>query len=356
MGIWTFKSLDDLARSLRAAGLHNDVDRIVATARPCICLIRRPEPDDALAIGTSKMGGIPDLPPGFAWPARPPHPQAAKHAAAIKKNGAEMRAWLADWGRGPNDLNMPIQSPAELDKVTRQHNERAAVLFDPFPLAFLAQLNLAQLASEPGLDPDFPRSGLLSLFVDVTSDGQFPFPRVFWHDVDRARLERRSPPASLIAHCDSANNTDEGMLWANTTDAEVLYPASAFAVPDHWKRIVSLSSTEGKALWSWFEEPKHAFFMEAPADWPPGMSVNFGDTIGGWPANIQGASNHATPPISVPGVTPWRQLFSFGGEYNYGVRRLQESAMGDGQTYVLIQENDFKARRFDRAGYVYQST
>ncbi|WP_141122010.1 DUF1963 domain-containing protein, partial [Salmonella enterica] len=66
-----------------------------------------------------------------------------------------------------------------------------------FPLAFVAQLNLSDLALLPGFDPLLPRRGLLSFFVDVTWEDRQPF--VFWHDVEVDTLSTLAVPDDLLA-------------------------------------------------------------------------------------------------------------------------------------------------------------
>jgi Domain of unknown function (DUF1963) len=360
-----FKTMDDLATSIRAAGLGLYEKRMLETARPCLCFLRHQELDAQLLPGTSKIGGIPDLPPGFTWPSRPPLPDPERAADATRKIGAGVRDMMAKYVDNPEPWMGKPPTQATLEAITAKFDAQARVYFDPFPLAFFAQLNLAQLSREAGFDPDMPKTGLLSIFMDATSGGHFPFPRVFWHDGSAGDLVRTPPPARLIEHCDRANASGEDDWWASKSKAEVLYPASAFVVPDHWKRVVSFTSRDGKAIWDWFDDPHGAFRMEPPPEWSAdgsSLSSNFGDRMGGWPSNIQGNPEDemgdtfagGATPILVPGQTRWRQIFAWGGEY-YGDTLLPAQANpGDGTTYVLIERDDLLARRFERAGYIYQ--
>ena len=67
---------DRLRERLRAGGLSHRADAIVAAAAPCVWLDSRREEDDALAVGASKLGGMPDLPVGGEWPTWRDQPMA----------------------------------------------------------------------------------------------------------------------------------------------------------------------------------------------------------------------------------------------------------------------------------------
>lgn len=53
---------------LRRRGLGHKVDAILGIAAPCIWLDTSRADDAVLPIGASKLGGVPDLPTGWAWP------------------------------------------------------------------------------------------------------------------------------------------------------------------------------------------------------------------------------------------------------------------------------------------------
>lgn len=91
----TFRTEWDLRRSLADAGLNVLADRVLATARPSLQFVRRQQPDDALTSGTSKLGGLPDLPQGFAWPHRPPPADADEHIRALREQRVRLRASTA---------------------------------------------------------------------------------------------------------------------------------------------------------------------------------------------------------------------------------------------------------------------
>lgn len=58
----------DLTKQLRDAGLGDYVGAIMAYAQPCIRLrTRRAEEDAPLPLGSTRIGGLPDMPPGVEW-------------------------------------------------------------------------------------------------------------------------------------------------------------------------------------------------------------------------------------------------------------------------------------------------
>ena len=59
---------DELLKSLHDAGLGSYANPIANLARPCYRIERTLIPDEQLPLGASKLGGLPDVPDGFAWP------------------------------------------------------------------------------------------------------------------------------------------------------------------------------------------------------------------------------------------------------------------------------------------------
>jgi uncharacterized protein YwqG len=152
-----------LAERLRAKGFGEHVDALVAAARPAILHRAAPLRSSLrLKTGASKLGGVPDLPPDFRWPAR-----------------REIRRDIA--AADPYSKEIPD---------TEQ------------PMAFICQIALAQLSDPERLDIPLPRSGLLSFFYDVV-DGPWGFDpinkgawRLVWFE-DTSNL---SPRTQTNAH------------------------------------------------------------------------------------------------------------------------------------------------------------
>lgn len=344
----TFRNTDDLAKSLWAGGLADETPAIVATARPAVLFARQQISDSALAVATSKLGSDPDLPPGFLWPQRPPLPDADQQAATMRKLGEIVRGHVGNGG--------------DAKKHQSIEDKKVAWLFRPFPLAFVAQLNLAQIASTVGLPPEMPQTGMLSVFQDVLgNDIALP-----WHDGPTDQLRRCASPQEIIEYAGqcSRDADDPSFDWHEWAMAELLHPFAAIMVPHHWKRAFPQGSAKWQRIWDWFMDHEFGFSpgdgdltprQPASADAP---IANFGDSLGGWPSCIQGDDEEELTgePVKAPGLTPWRHVFSFAAEYCAETRRLNPDWAGDGNTFVMLRETDLVFRRFDAARGVYQQT
>lgn len=355
-----FRTISDLVRSLDRAGLSVQTATIAATARPSVFFLRRQVPDDGLPAGTSKIGGIPDLPADFAWPERPPYPDAEARAAKTRETGSrlvELQRRMRDSADLPREVRLGITNEILLD-IARRYEDLAVLQHESLPHAFVGQVDLGGLSGAPGLDPLLPDRGLLSFFADL-GEGEV---RVAWHDVPKDALRRRPLPAALVAYHERFDERRHGGSsdWAALKQAETLHPVSGIAVPDHWRAFFG-DTGDAARLRSWFETAAYQLELKAPADFGS-ASGNFGDHLGGWPAVIQDnveddlARAAGQTPITVPGRTPWRHLFSFGAEYYGGTRLVATEVAGDGNTYVMMREEDLRARRFERAASVYQQT
>jgi len=352
----TFRSAHDLEQSLQAAGLGDQSRDIAATLRPVVLFLRQQVPDASLSVGISKIGGDPDLPEDFDWPVRPPLADAEGRARAIEQRGIRTSEMLRKLRQDMPDASI---SPEQIDRVIDKHRGMAAVLHVPMPLAFAAQLNLGVLAREAGFPEEFPATGLLSIFADATG----PALAVHWHDRPMTDLRRRPWPQPLIDYSDRYNEradwADDQGKWYKNANAESLTPFSALAVPHHWKSAFAHGSPTGRRIRDWFDDVHraHGFFPTAEMIDDGRSAANFGDRLGGWPADIQG---HAESEIdgrrvAMPGATPWRHIFSWGAERYQGTRSVSTEA-GDGARYVLMHEEDLRARHFDRVKSAYQQT
>lgn len=61
-------TITDMTAALEAAGLARVAPRLAALAQPSIRLSARAAEEQSITIGASKLGGLPDLPIGTAWP------------------------------------------------------------------------------------------------------------------------------------------------------------------------------------------------------------------------------------------------------------------------------------------------
>jgi uncharacterized protein YwqG len=134
----------DLRAALAATGLSATED-LARLAQPALRISATPTEDDHLAVGTSKLGGWPDVPADFRWP-----------------------------------------------------------MLSGVPMSFIGQIHLADIADEPAAQL-LPKDGLLALFYDAQQHifGDQPTDRegwgLFWFSSD-ALLARAQPPEPLPAH------------------------------------------------------------------------------------------------------------------------------------------------------------
>ncbi len=342
-----FRSTDALEAVLRDAGLDAWVGRVVATARPSILFRREQVPDAALPLGASKLGGAPTLPAGFRWPTRPAHPDAARLAARERQSGATRRDLLAQTRE--ERLARPLQPGeraielAELDAATARSEFVAGCFARPFPLAFVAQLNLADLSGQAGFDPHLPPTGTLSIFCDAT-ECEPKAVYVAWSD---ELGTRHDAPADLVDYY-TATCADTIGPWQALTQAEALVPFSAVDIPDHWR-------AHG-VVGPWLDA---CSTYRPPGADGGGNNASFGDRLGGWAADIQGNPEDELQDgsrIHRPGDTPWRHLFSWGGEYWGGTRLVPIEGLYDGNAFVMMTEHDLAGARFGQARLVMQFT
>jgi hypothetical protein len=59
---------DDLLSTLSRAGLSTIAVKLAELSKECVRMRSMPRTNAPIAIGTSMLGGLPDLPPGLPWP------------------------------------------------------------------------------------------------------------------------------------------------------------------------------------------------------------------------------------------------------------------------------------------------
>lgn len=356
-----FGSWDALRASLEEAGLAQFYDQVARSVRPAVYFQRERIEDRETAVGASKLGGLPDLPADFDWPVRPPLANAETIAEALRGVRDHVVSSLRDMANAAEHekaiaegYGVPITQET-LDQVDREYAVKIAALGRPFPLAFIAQLDLAKLSREAGFDPAFPDSGYLWVFEDPTSSEPPAVQRLFWRACAAEDLVRTPIPQNLIQFNDGIT-PGTASRWSVCKQSALLVPHSVLSVPHHWKSAFPRGSRLFDAFWDWFMEPMGEFWPESDAS-----TTSFGDHFGGWPRDIQ---QHVEDEIdgarltAVRGVgeTTWRHVFSYGGEYYQGDMLIERTWGGDGNFYVMIRDTDLADRRFDKAGQVYQAT
>ena len=283
-----------IRRALSREPLARVAERLWAAVLPSIRLVRRS--DGGRAAGRSRLGGEPDLAPEVAWP---------------------------EWqGR---------------------------------PLGFLAQVDLAEVPRpEPGGDL-LPPEGLLSLFFDVDPERQ-PWGydpahrgggRVLWSPAS-AELERRRVPDGL---------PDELRPREHALDFAV-----ELTLPDSWSwpgERLDLSPEEDEAYFDLGEavieahggdEPQHRL-LGHPDQIQNDMQLECQLVTHG--LNVGDSDGYQDPRAAelVPGAVDWRLLAQIDSD---DAARLEWGDLG--RVYFWIREQDLRARRFDAAWVVLQSS
>ncbi len=378
-----------LAISLTRHGLTVDaVTRIITAARPALMLAATPAADDLIPLGATKVGGLPDLPPGMSWPVRPAYANAAEMAqeardqatrlhldaglrppwtteseavvllAEARRQREESRALMKTLGVEDHVLDTafdPALFSAELAAGSARSAEaKADAASTPFPLSFLAQVDLAALANEPGFDPALPRKGRLYLFYDLLlmpaafDPASAPALRVIYDDGGSGALKRTALPDALARVADV-----ETIAFASAT----LTPRSVVTTPADL-----MADTPGDR-----DDEDYGEWLSAVPGWP-GDGEAGAYQLGGCPREIQSGmartaqlaangvyagSSDASDAIEaqrlLPGAGAWRLLFQLGEDDDGG-------ALPAGALNILIREEDLITRRFDRAWAIYEDS
>jgi uncharacterized protein YwqG len=263
---------------------------IEATVQPCLSLACRAAPG---AVGGSRLGGVPLVPWGTAWP----------------------------------------QSPKR-------------------PMTFLGQLNFAQLAVAAGGGlPLLPPTGVLCLFYDLDEQrwGFDPEDAAYWrltYVADADQAVALMPPApvreALAPHGLVANGAvslpspgDGHQARFPTGFARYLRRSYATMHAGFRRRHLAASGSEHQILGHpyWVDRDGRALAELASA------GVYCGDWAAGQAGNPE--------PVDTPG--DWRLLWQIATEDAVGLRWGT-----GGMLYVLIREADLRSRAFGRAWLIQQ--
>jgi uncharacterized protein YwqG len=299
---------DQWKSKLRDAGVEDSLSsKLADLVRPSVALQAQPFAED-LPIGCSKLGGRPDLPPGMAWPTRQPY-----------------------------SLVYPRGDRSVMQK------ER--------PLAFLAQINLSDIAAAGGTNLELPQHGLLSLFYDAESQpwGFDPgdsvgFQLMWFAEPD---LRPSKPPESLAARFKSVALSPQAR--------DCVPPPDTFAVSQILNQSINQKSTRTQ-LDDIFSRDKRDDFLTS------------GHALGGWPCPIQGEMETECQLVTNgifcglpegyttskakrlrPGASDWRLILQLDSD-----ERAGWIWGDDGKIYVWMREQDVRARRFDRCWTILQ--
>lgn len=190
---------NDLVEMIRKSELACYTASLEEWMQPCIRINARPIHDSTLAIGSSKFGGLPDLPPEYTWPEHQGH--------------------------------------ALLFLCQFQLSDLLSIK----PVAPEGQTVFEELQSDHLMQTDLPSSGMLYFFYDAYQQPWGFTPedrgnwRVLYYDGDPGRLDRRPIPASII-------RAEQG-----GTEDEYLFNPCALTFSVEWS-LPPLCSLEIEAL------------------------------------------------------------------------------------------------------------
>ena len=334
-----FGAKRDTSAEQEEKGFPDSVARQLATlAKPCISLETRSAHEESeIPLGATKIGGRPDLPQGMDWPVRQAYPDAEKRAAEYREDAtAPNSKW--DWA-----------TAEQCDSFRRDNTQMIDLVENPFPLEFIAQINLEEVRCAGPLDPDIPKSGLLSIFYDAAEQpwGFDPSDHVgsavLFHDQAPDSLNRLDTPPDLT-------RLERYQAFAPLACRIRAGLAPIPAETAVFRRLGLPEELESLYL-DWWIDDDGAF---GPGHWS-------GHRVGGWPLPIQGdmqtecalvAAGHYcgdSKPYIAPetaGVrataSDWLLLAQIDSDDE------ADMMWGDsGALYFWIRREDLVARRFD---------
>ena len=335
-----FLTSADIEAELNSAGLEAaDAGAIAQISRPGVWLETRAAEDSDIPIGATKIGGRPDLPDGVDWPTRPLYHDADARAARYREDAERPDSW---WKKG--------STKERRDAYRAKAARLMQIVSNPAPLSFIAQFNFEEIWAAGPIDPDMPKTGLLSLFYDLQEQpwGFGPKERIgfaaLFSDTPLRALTRRDPPPSIDAglsltplSCEPRPCVTPPPLGCRAYDA------------------LKLSEDAGDAYNEW------SIGLNEDAGWS-------GCRLGGWPNEIQGdmqiqcaliAAGHncGTPDAyRDPALADvraradeWLMLAQIGSD------DAANMMWGDaGKIYLWIRRDDLVARRFEAAHLILQ--
>lgn len=382
----------ELSKRLEDTGLSAPATKIiVAASRDALVMQTASAAENTIGVGASKFGGLPDLPDEMAWPIRDAYADAQELAQEYESEAANLYAdaghapawmpkaegegWLAARKKlndeamaGTMEImkkagvdvstldmgNIPKASLEDIEQEATILRAKAQAVTKPFPLTFIAQIELGSLSDEAGFDAALPKSGRLQLFYDlpIIPAGYKPSASTGW------RLIYDETPASGL------KRSEHPPIPAKFQTEMVLKPATVSiksvitTVPSggaSWSALESIGRSDAMIYHEWLYT----------LGWPT-AEAGGNHQLGGWPlaiqANMQTQSQLASNGIDagsseayeseaakrlLPDAKDWRLVMQIGTDAVIGQNL-------PGALYVLMREQDLQARQFDRAWVIYE--
>ncbi|QND54573.1 DUF1963 domain-containing protein (plasmid) [Phyllobacterium sp. 628] len=367
------------------------IQTIVAASRDALVLETTLTEDAKVPLGASKFGGHPDLPKEIPWAVRSAYEGAEQLARQYEEEAANLYAdsgllapWLPeqdgkalivarkqlkddamagtlkimkDAGIDTDALdlgNLPAANPDEIAAEARELRAKAKAVTKPFPLTFIAQIDLAALSREPGFDPALPKTGRLLLFYDLPilpADFE-PRSKAGWQliydETPVSQLQRVAPPKELL---DLIPSTQLRSAAVKTSSVVTTVPTGDAG----FDALQGIAKEDTALYHNWL------FTLGWPTD-----NQGHNHQLGGWPRAIQSGMQSRSQ-LAANGIDAGtgdayqseaaKRLIVDAKAWHLVVQIGTDEAIGytlPGSINVLVREEDLAMRRFDRAWIVYE--
>jgi uncharacterized protein YwqG len=293
----------------------------------------------------------------MAWPERPPYGDAIERA----------QSHLNEADRLASEATRPGSwlTPEHAREASREQSDLATAVTSAFPLAFLAQLDLASLSLTPGFPAALPHHGRLLLFCDYWAKPKSYDPhaatglRLIWDKTPVEHLERKAEPAALAALAQER--------WSSRfKPAAVTARPVVTAIPPSDKGFDAFPhGVEASTFWDEDSEEVRYETWLGRYGTPDGRdSANH--QLGGWPRPLQNGMQ-AQAQLASHGIfcgageafasAEARRLLRSADRWRLLLQIGRDDALGllpSGTLYILMREHDMRIRAFDRAWMVFQ--
>lgn len=352
-----FDSPADAAQALQAYFDRPRIEIVVEALVPA--MVFEPLPDGRIAIGVTRLGGVPDLPAGVTWP----RPAAPDNPEGIAGRGNE-----------------------EAAKEMREHLARG------LPYAFIGQVDLAEASALGSTASVLPSEGRLLFFYDLAvgpwETGMRPA-RVIWDQSPREALTPAETPRDLAEaqaryHKDmdeiratfgekNKKGKEEGTIYGAPARAVRLKPTLRLphthalemeALPELNALLRGQASGErAEAFREAYDEalmnhhdyvPKEAWRRQQllgspqPEQDDPRYDAVVVSQFGKQHLSSGEWKTHRTEIVAQ--ARDWLLLLQI------GLSDWMQAEFTEGSVYFLIRRSDLEQRRFDQVVAVYQQT
>lgn len=342
-----YDSPSDARAALSDAFEPTQVELLLAALAPAIVF----EAADADRLGATRLGGLPDLPPDLDWP-RPTPPEDPE---AIARRGN-----------------------AEAGAAMRRH------LSLGLPMAFFAQVDLAEAEALGAVAAPLPREGRLLFFYDYLVgpwDSSARVARVIWDRSPPDRLSPRAMPADLAAEAAHewaeieavlaryGRSRHEGTSYG--APAQPMRLATTWRLPDphciecdsvaglEWHTYETSSSPFAEAYGEFFSDFADELFDDhalrhqllgypTPEQQDPRLKAAVAARFG--VPHLPSERRRAEFPAIKAEAQSWRLVLQI------AICDWMQADLCEGTVYFVIREADLAARNFDEVVAVYQQT